>query len=106
MTDTNREFLDNIDKEEIKRLCNRCNVKKLSFFGSVTDNSFSEDSDVDVLVNFNKGKEYDLFSLYFDLKEGLEELFKRPVDLVVDKDFSNPYFKEEVEKSREKIYES
>ena len=47
----------------------------------------------------------DFFDKYFELKEQLEEIFKRDVDLVVDKKFKNPVFRESVDRTRTVIYE-
>jgi predicted nucleotidyltransferase len=53
-------------------------------FGAALNSSFIEQSDVNLLVKF---KAYDLskyFDNYMDLKEILENLFVRKVDLVED----------------------
>ena len=39
------------------------------------------------------------------IKEKLEDFFNRPVDLVIDKKFKNPYFDKSVNNNRETIYE-
>ena len=62
-------------------------------FGSaVTDRFDPERSDVDFLVEF----QHVAASLqnYFGLKEALEELLGRPVDLVAPRALRNPYFAE------------
>ena len=41
---------------------------------------------------------------YFALKEGLEALFGRPVDLVTENNLSNPYFRDGVTAERRIIY--
>jgi len=66
---------------------------------------FSQSGDVDVLVIFESGENMDLFNKYFELKEQLEEIFEREVDLVVDKNFKNPIFRESVDRTRIVIYE-
>lgn len=67
--------------------------------------SFSPGSDVDMLVVFDSDEDIDLFDKYFELKEQLEKIFGRDVDLVVDKPFRNPVFREAVEKTRTIVYE-
>ena len=42
---------------------------------------------------------------YFDFKFLLQDLVKRPVDLLEEKALKNPYFKESVNKQRQLIYE-
>jgi hypothetical protein len=46
------------------------------------------------------------FKTYFGLKEALEALFGRSVDLVEPSAIRNPYFKESVERSRESVFEA
>jgi hypothetical protein len=47
-----------------------------------------------------------MFTRYFDLKEGLEIIFGRTVDVVVEDAIRNPYFKQSVDQNRVNIYES
>lgn len=92
-------------KPEIERLCRRLPIKRLGLFGSSLSRKFSENSDIDVLVVFDSGKNTDLFDKYFELKERLEKIFERDVDLLVDKKFRNPVLRESIEKTRTIIYE-
>ena len=92
-------------KPDIERICRSLNVKRLGLFGSALTPRFSETSDVDVLVIFESGENIDLFDKYFELKEKLESLFNRQVDLTVDKHFKNPILREAIDKTRKIIYE-
>lgn len=92
-------------KPEIKKVCQQLPVKRLGLFGSALTDSFSPSSDVDVLVLFDSDEDIDLFSKYFELKEQLEKILNREVDLIVDKRFRNPVFREVIEKTRTVIYE-
>jgi len=92
-------------KPEVERVCRILPVKRLGLFGSVLTRSFAPDSDIDILVVFDADESVDLFDKYFELKERLESIFEREVDLVVDKPFKNPVFRESVEKTRTVIYE-
>lgn len=74
-------------------------------FGSALTQDFGLESDVDVLVAFDSDENIDLFDKYFELKEQLETIFEREVDLVIDKPFRNPVFRESVEKTKIIIYE-
>ncbi len=66
-------------REEIRQ---RFAVKRISLFGSAARNELRDDSDIDVLVEFSGPSTFDG---YFNLKDYLEELLGRPVDLVTDK---------------------
>jgi uncharacterized protein len=60
----------------------RFGAKHLSLFGSAARDEMRPDSDIDVLVDFDGPATFDG---YFDLKDYLEELLCRPVDLVTSK---------------------
>ena len=69
--------LINENQDEIKKY----GVKKIGLFGSYLKNQQKKDSDIDILIEFKKGKK--TFDNYMDLKFFLEELFHRNVDLVI-----------------------
>jgi predicted nucleotidyltransferase len=91
--------------EEINSLCKELSVDKLWVFGSANSDSFREESDIDFLVSFEELKIEDYAENYFLLAENLEKLFARNIDLVTVKSLSNPYFIEEVNKSKSLIYD-
>ena len=92
-------------KPDIEQVCRSLPVKRLGLFGSALSGDFSQTSDVDVLVIFDSGENIDLFDKYFELKERLEEIFKREVDLVIDREFRNPVLRESIDRTRTVIYE-
>ncbi len=67
----------NIHRKEIQRF----GVKRIGLFGSFQTNKQHKESDIDILVEFSKGKK--TFDNYMDLKFFLEKSFDRPVDLVI-----------------------
>jgi len=69
-------------KENISEIRRRFSVEKLSIFGSFARGESSAQSDLDVLVSFERKVTFDLF---MDLKFYLEELLGIKVDLVTDK---------------------
>ena len=90
--------------QKIKALCAMYNVKSMFAFGSICSDKFNDESDVDLLISFQPMEFGDYADAYFELANKLEELFKRPVDLVTDKSLSNPFFIESVNKSKLLIY--
>ncbi len=90
--------------EEISEICGNHEVAILSAFGSVLNDKFNETSDVDFLVTFANNKIEGSFDRYFDLKEALERLLDRRVDLVCENGIRNPYFKEIVDKKKRILY--
>lgn len=89
---------------ELHELCRRFGVARLELFGSATTGAFDPGrSDLDFLVDFGAGQS-DLFSRYFGLKEALEALYCRPVDLLIPQAMVNPYFIEAVNNTRQLVY--
>ncbi|SMP14299.1 hypothetical protein SAMN06265339_1318 [Desulfurobacterium pacificum] len=56
-------------------------VEEIAIFGSFCRNEQTEKSDIDIIVTFAKG--YKTFDNYMNLKEYLEKLLSRKVDLIV-----------------------
>jgi predicted nucleotidyltransferase len=90
--------------EQINNLCRQYNVKKLFAFGSVLTDRFSEKSDVDLIVDFDKQAVKDYFLNYFDFKYSLENVFKRNVDLLEEQPIRNSYLRKNIENSKTLIY--
>ena len=63
-------------------IATRFGARHLALFGSAARDEMRPDSDVDVLVDFGGPATFDG---YFDLKDYLEELLCRPVDLVTSR---------------------
>lgn len=91
---------------EIQGLCRRLGIRRLDLFGSATSDAFDLDSsDVDVLVEFDAGRDgFDYYGTYFALKEGLERLLGRAVDVVSVTAIRNPYFRDQVMRTRQPLY--
>jgi len=95
----NREKVLEIIKKQ-QNLFNQYQIKTLALFGSTARNEAKENSDLDFLVEFNTSPTFDN---YMDLKFHLEELFKKPIDLVIKEDLK-PIIREQVIK--EAVYVS
>lgn len=90
---------------DIEGLCRTLGVRRLDVFGSAVGESFDvASSDVDILVDFDVQPGFDYFGSYFALKEGLERIFDRPVDLVSSSSIRNPYFRQQVMETKETLY--
>jgi len=70
-----------IPRREISSFCRRWKIAELALFGSVLRSDFSPKSDIDVLVTFASNEHWSLFDLA-RMKEELEKIFGREVDLV------------------------
>jgi predicted nucleotidyltransferase len=100
-------MIDQIESHRagLQELCRRFHVRRLDLFGSAARGDFdAEHSDLDFIVEFDRSGPQNPFDSYFGLKEGLEALFGRKVDLVELSAVRNPYLKASIEQSRENIY--
>jgi predicted nucleotidyltransferase len=59
---------------------------------------------VDLLIQFGKVDLMDYFDNYMDLKEELEALLKRPIDLVENQAIKNPIFRKIVDREKKLVY--
>jgi hypothetical protein len=84
-------------RREIEALCREYGVERLAVFSSAATGDFrANSSDLDFLVEFRMPLAPGYTNRYVGLLEGLQNLFKRPVDLVVESAIRNPYFREAV----------
>ncbi len=90
--------------EHIKELCKEYKVKTFSAFGSVVRDDFNENSDLDFIVDFEEKDPFKYTDLYFKLKDKLEVLLKRQIDLVEERAIRNNFFKKELEETKVLIY--
>jgi len=92
-------------RSEIDQLCARHHVRRLEVFGSFTGEGFNpETSDLDFLVEFHDLPEGHYADAYLGLLEALEQLFSRPVDLLITSAIKNPYLVESIQQSRVVLY--
>jgi uncharacterized protein len=70
-----------VPKDRITAFCQKWKITELALFGSVLREDIRPDSDVDVLVTFSPDSDWGVDHL-LNMKEELEELFERAVDLV------------------------
>ena len=81
---------------EIQTLCARLGLASLQLFGSAAEGRFDRDwSDLDFLYRFRDPKRPDYADAFFALKEALEDMVQRKVDLVAEQAIKNPYFRAE-----------
>lgn len=90
--------------QKIIELCRLHKVKSLSVFGSILTDSFNENSDVDLLVDFDSKNIDDNVSNYFSFKDSLMTLFNRNVDLIEEKGLKNKFFIKIINRTKQVIY--
>jgi uncharacterized protein len=87
---------------EIENFCKQNHIRRLSLFGSVLRDDFTNESDVDILVEFEAGKTPGLRIV--SLQDRLSLLLGREIDLRTAGDLSR-YFRDEVLQQMKVIYE-
>ena len=91
-----------IPEETLKAFCKENHIQKLSLFGSVLRQDFQQNSDVDVLVEFEPGHVPGY--KFIGMEKELSSLFEgRPVDLVTPK-FLNHRIRQEILQTAEVLY--
>jgi uncharacterized protein len=92
-------------RTEVEDLCRRHHVAKLEVFGSAVTGEFKpETSDLDFLVEFQTLAPGTSADAYFGLFHGLEDLFRRKIDLVCVEAIRNRFFQRAVDKQRTLLY--
>lgn len=89
------------DKEkELLDLCKQHDISSLGLFGSYSRGQQTQDSDIDLLITFSKGK-----SLidHIRAEKAFENLFGKKVDLITERSLS-PYIAPMVKKDVKRLY--
>lgn len=89
-------------KDKIADICRRYQIRELSLFGSQVRGDSTAKSDFDFLVEFQPEAKIDYFDI-FDIREKLEEIVKKKVDLVPKKGLK-PLIRQQVLSEAEVIY--
>ncbi len=83
-----------VPEERIAAFCRNHHIRKLSFFGSAISDHFTQDSDVDVLVEFEQGQVVGLLRLAA-MEIEFSEILGRKADMRTPADLSR-YFRDDV----------
>jgi len=90
---------------DISELCRRFHVKRLDVFGSAArENDFSNESDVDLLVEYEPNHSPPSFRDFLALRDALTGMLGRKVDLTMASAVRNPYVRAEIERFRETLH--
>jgi len=88
----------------LSAVCRRFHVRQLDLFGSATREGYA--NDLDFLVTFDPLSPSEYAAAYFGLREALEGMFDREIDLVTEPSLANPYFRRRVEAERQPLFRS
>lgn len=90
--------------DKINSICSSHHVERLHIFGSAASGKMNKNSDIDVLVKFSDMDLFHYFENLLLLKEELEKLFNRPVDILEEQALKNPYLKKAIDRNKILIY--
>ena len=93
-----------VPEAKLAEFCRSNGIRKLSLFGSVLTDRFSDSSDIDVLVEFEPARRVGYFRMA-GLERELTALIGRKVDLRTPEELSR-YFREDVMKAARVQYDS
>ena len=90
---------------EIKNLLRQHHVKSAYVFGSVCTDNFNDQSDVDLLIDFDENlTPVERGELWWGLYYSLKKFLKREIDIVTEKSLQNPFFIQELNETKQLIY--
>lgn len=102
--DSAMEFAIDVPYERLAEFARKWRIVELSLFGSVVKpEEFRADSDVDVLVAFEKEAPWSLLDIV-RMKHELEEMFGREVDIVERDMVTNPHRQHSIFTNRRIVY--
>ena len=96
-----------ISAEEIAQFCQHWNITELALFGSVLNDRFHADSDIDILIRFEPNARQGLLTLA-KIKHELEASIGREVDIALKESIENSenwIRRNEIFKTTQVIYE-
>jgi len=96
--------LAQLNNPRLAGVCRHYQVRELYAFGSVVTGRLSAESDLDFIVLFDSKNTEGAFDRFMGLKESLEALYGRRVDLLTLKPFRNPIFQAEVSQHKTLLY--
>jgi predicted nucleotidyltransferase len=89
----------------VKKLFKEHKIKSAYAFGSVISDKFNDESDIDLLINFEDGLEpLEKGEMWWNLYDTLRDLFNREIDLLIEGSLKNPYLIEDINEKKQLIY--
>jgi len=89
---------------QIKNLCDQHSVRSLFAFGSVTNDRFKAESDIDLVVDIDAPNPLEYTDHYFELRFRLEQILQRDIDLLEQKAIRNLFLKQEIDRTKVLVY--
>ncbi len=94
----------NFRSNEFIKLCEMHRVKELYAFGSVVNGNFTENSDIDLIVDIDEPNPLFKGKLILSLYNKFEKLFNKKIDLLTVDSIRNPTLEEYIGTTKQLIY--
>lgn len=101
--DKNMKLIE-LNLQKIFDLCRRYKVNKLFVFGSILTTRFNNESDIDMVVNFQDIPLEDYADNYLNFKDALVQLLGREVDLLEETGIRNKVLQANIDRTKQLIY--
>jgi predicted nucleotidyltransferase len=88
---------------DIIDLVKKYDIKEIAIFGSSIRDDFNENSDIDLLIEFNNSENISLFDI-IDIQDYFRSITKRQIDIVEPAGLKNPYRRDSILKNKEPLY--
>ena len=77
-------------------------IEKAYLFGSILSKNFNKNSDIDILITFEKDlAPLEKGELWWSLHDTLREKLNREIDLIIENSLKNPFLIEEINKTKQ-----
>ena len=86
-------------KQYKKENSEKYGINNLGIFGSYSRDLTTDDSDIDIVI---ETQEPDMYKLVH-IKEELEKLFNKSIDIILNREKMNPYLKKRIEKDAQYV---
>lgn len=87
-------------KQYKKENSEKYGINNLGIFGSYSRDLTTDDSDIDIVI---ETQEPDMYKLVH-IKEELEKLFNKSIDIILNREKMNPYLKKRIEKDAQYVW--
>lgn len=74
-------------------------IISLGIFGSYSKDVANDDSDIDIIIETQEPDPYNLVHI----KDDLEKIFNKPIDIIRNRKKMNPYLKKRIEKDAQYV---
>jgi len=93
-------------KHKLPPLCEVYGIAYVDAFGSMARRDQSDDSDIDLIIEFAEPRREQISLRFFGFLHAIEEAFDKNVDLLTERSIVNPYLKERINQERVRLYGS